>query len=107
MSKNLKLIHTEKDEFSKPVKYYTDENNFLYRRDDGFKFYYPEHEGLLVHKNKDYIEITDAYPGVKLSNEETPIICSCGSKGFSITYGEYSVIAKCESCGLKEEVYSG
>ena len=31
MSKNLKLIHTEKDEFSKPVKYYTDENNFLYK----------------------------------------------------------------------------
>jgi hypothetical protein len=35
------------------------------------------------------------------------IICKCGSTSFTLTYGDYSVIAICVYCGTKEEVYSG
>ena len=35
------------------------------------------------------------------------IVCNCGSTTFELRYGSYEIIARCDKCGLEEDVYSG
>ena len=35
------------------------------------------------------------------------VVCSCGNSQFSLSYGNYELIAHCTKCGLSECVYSG
>lgn len=96
----MKHLYSNKEKDNK-FNLYVDDNNCLYRRYPKSEFYYP-----VVHKNRDYIEVTKAFPGIKVSTNQ-PIVCVCGNVEFIITYGNYSVIAKCSKCTTQEEIYSG
>lgn len=35
------------------------------------------------------------------------VICDCGNKEFTLSYGSWEIIAHCTKCGKSDTVYSG
>ena len=44
---------------------------------------------------------------VGMRGQHKPLICTCGSDSFTLTYGDYSITATCTNCSSNAVVYDG
>jgi hypothetical protein len=70
---------------------------YVYKNIDGVEYYRSVEDKFWV---PDFMKLGTRSNGFK-------IVCDCGSTLFSLTYGDYELIAHCGGCGHHESVYSG
>jgi hypothetical protein len=91
--------------------------------DSDYFFYYIEIDGKLYSRNKtsnfyvgcvskdnDYYTLKRLRVSDKVQYtlaDKPSIVCLCGCSSFTISYGDYELLAKCTNCGLEHVVYDG
>lgn len=76
-------------------------------RTEDNQYYWKEQESSFFESPYVYFEIENSKQKVINMAQKDTVICKCGCNEFTLSYGDYSLDAKCIRCGLSDEVYSG